>query len=104
MEGLAEVSGKGNGFLYIQLQENILFISFYICISFFNLLKTFWINHNFGASMSAWFRYKTEKGVTVRREHDFNYVLQLDICNFALSKIIKFKNIEGRPRMYKLNY
>ena len=42
-----------NGFLYIQLQENILFISFYICISFFNLLETFWINHKFGASMSA---------------------------------------------------
>ena len=53
MEGLAEVSGKGNGFLYIQLQENILFISFYICISFFNLIKIFWINHKFGASMSA---------------------------------------------------
>ena len=54
MEGLAEVSGKGNGFLNIQLQENILLISFDICIYFFsNLIKIFWINHKFSASMSA---------------------------------------------------
>ena len=38
---------------------------------------------------------KTEKGATV---------VQFDICNFGLSKIIKFKNIEGWLRMHKLNH